>query len=86
MFILAPQPATESQATRCVSSPISTSEQSMNKDQLKGQFKQAKGQAKETTGRVFGNKTLENKGKVQNAAGKVQTSYGDVKADLKKEI
>lgn len=58
----------------------------MNKDQIKGQYKQAKGQVKETAGKAFGNRNLESKGKIENAAGKAQESYGDIKEDLKKPV
>jgi uncharacterized protein YjbJ (UPF0337 family) len=58
----------------------------MNKDQVKDQIKQAKGHIKETTGKIFGDKELENKGKIQNAAGKIQKSYGDVKENVKDAI
>lgn len=64
----------------------STSEQHMNKDQLKGQIKQVKGSVKETTGKIIGDKTMEDKGKVQNTAGKVQQAYGDLKSDIKSDI
>jgi uncharacterized protein YjbJ (UPF0337 family) len=56
----------------------------MNKDQIKGDFKRMKGQVKETAGKVFGDKTIENKGKIQNATGKVQKSYGDLKEAVNK--
>lgn len=56
----------------------------MNKDQVKGQLKQAEGQVKEVTGKLIGDKTLENKGKVQNVVGKVQETYGDAKDEIKK--
>jgi uncharacterized protein YjbJ (UPF0337 family) len=55
----------------------------MNKDQVKGQYKQAKGNVKEATGKVLGDKTMEGKGKIQNAAGKIQEAYGDVKKGIK---
>jgi uncharacterized protein YjbJ (UPF0337 family) len=55
----------------------------MNKDQVDGRVKKAKGAIKEVVGRVTGNKTMENKGKLQNAVGKAQAGYGDVKKDLK---
>ena len=58
----------------------------MNKDQIKGGIKQVKGQVKETTGKVFGDKELENKGKIDNAMGKIQKGFGDAKADLKDVI
>jgi uncharacterized protein YjbJ (UPF0337 family) len=56
----------------------------MNKDQSDGRVKEVKGKVKEVAGRITGDKTLENKGKLQNAGGKVQAGYGDAKADLKK--
>ncbi len=56
----------------------------MNKDQTAGRVKEVKGKIKEVTGRITGDKTLENKGKLQNAVGKAQAGYGDVKADIKK--
>lgn len=51
----------------------------MNKDQVKGQANIAKGKFKETAGKALGNKSLENKGKLQNTAGKIQKNYGDLK-------
>jgi len=56
----------------------------MNKDQVKGRMKEAEGKIKEVAGKAVGNKTLEDKGKVQNAVGKAQAGYGDLKRDLKK--
>lgn len=55
----------------------------MNKDQIAGTAKQVKGDVKETVGKLIGDKTMENKGKVQNTAGTIQKGYGDVKEDLK---
>jgi uncharacterized protein YjbJ (UPF0337 family) len=56
----------------------------MNKDQAKGRVKEVEGKVKEVAGKVTGDKTLEQKGRIQNAAGKVQAGYGDLKEDLKK--
>lgn len=56
----------------------------MNKDQIKGRVKEVEGKVKEVAGKVVGNKTLEEKGKAQNAGGKIQAGYGDLKSDLKK--
>jgi len=56
----------------------------MNKDQVKGRMKEVEGKVKEIAGKAVGNKTLEEKGKVQNAVGNVQAGYGDRKRDLKK--
>jgi uncharacterized protein YjbJ (UPF0337 family) len=61
-------------------------ESTMNKDQVKGRLEEAKGKAKEVTGKAIGNKSLEQKGKVQNVGGKVQAGYGDLKEDIKKSI
>jgi len=55
----------------------------MNKDQVNGRVKEAKGKVKEVTGRILGDKTMENKGKLQNATGKAQAAFGDVKEDIK---
>ena len=43
-----------------------------------------KGKLKEVTGSVVGNKTLEQKGKVQEMVGKVEAGIGDLKDGLKK--
>jgi uncharacterized protein YjbJ (UPF0337 family) len=56
----------------------------MNKDQVKGRIEKAIGKVKEATGNIFGNKTLERKGKIGKALGSVQAGYGDLKDDLKK--
>ena len=56
----------------------------MNKDQVKGDIKQAKGQVKETAGKILGDKTLENRGKLKNIEGRFQKSYGDVKQAINK--
>jgi uncharacterized protein YjbJ (UPF0337 family) len=59
----------------------------MNKDQVKGRTGEAKGTVKETAGKVTGNASLEQKGKLQKAAGKMQAGYGDAKNNLgKKQI
>ena len=55
----------------------------MNKDQTTGRIKEAKGKVKEIVGDLVGNKTLELKGKIQNAQGKAQSTFGDAKADIK---
>lgn len=56
----------------------------MNNDQVKGRVKEAEGKAKQVAGKVVGNKSLEEKGKVQKTFGKAQAGYGDLKNDLKK--
>jgi uncharacterized protein YjbJ (UPF0337 family) len=42
------------------------------------------GKVKEAAGNIFGNKTLERKGRIGKALGSVQAGYGDLKDDLKK--
>jgi uncharacterized protein YjbJ (UPF0337 family) len=56
----------------------------MNKDQIKGRIEKAIGKVKEAAGNIFGNKTLEQKGKIGKTLGSVQAGYGDLKDDLKK--
>lgn len=56
----------------------------MNKDQVKGRVTEAEGKVKEVTGKVVGNKTLEQKGKLEKVVGEIQADHGDRKNDLKK--
>lgn len=56
----------------------------MNKAQVKGRVEQVKGKIKKVTGSVVGNKTLEQKGKVQEIVGKARAGLGDLKDDLEK--
>jgi uncharacterized protein YjbJ (UPF0337 family) len=57
----------------------------VNKDQVKGRIKIAEGKIKEVTGQIIGNKTLEEKGRVEKVAGDVQATYGDGKNELNKD-
>ena len=56
----------------------------MNKDQVKGRTEEVKGKVKQATGKLVGNKTLEQKGRIEKTLGKAQAGYGDLKDDLKK--
>ena len=56
----------------------------MNKDQIKGEIKKASGNLKEAAGKLLGDKTLANKGKLKNIEGKFQRSYGNVRETFKK--
>ena len=56
----------------------------MNKDQVKGRMEEVAGQAKKVTGKVVGDKSLEQKGRVEEAAGKIRAGYGDAKHEIKK--
>ncbi len=55
----------------------------MNKDRDKGDVKQAKGYVKGTTGKAFGNKSLENRGKIEPATDNAQ-KQGDGTDGIKK--
>lgn len=56
----------------------------MNKDQVKGRFKEAVGKVKEVTGKATNNRTLQGKGMAEKIVGKVQKNIGDaVEADRK---
>ncbi|HEY2678600.1 MAG TPA: CsbD family protein [Steroidobacteraceae bacterium] len=57
----------------------------MNKDQVKGRAEQAVGKVKEVTGKTTGNKTLEEKGRLDEAAGKIRANYGDIKSEVNKD-
>lgn len=56
----------------------------MNKHQIKGRKDKMKGKVKEVAGKVFGDKTMEQKGKAGKHGGKAQAAFGDLKHDLKK--
>lgn len=56
----------------------------MNKDQIKGQARQAKGEVKELAGKLVGDKAMETKGVIQKTAGKIQAGYGNAKDKMKK--
>jgi uncharacterized protein YjbJ (UPF0337 family) len=56
----------------------------MNKNQVTGRIKEAEGKVKEVTGKIVGNKSLEEKGKVQKTVGKIEAGYGDLKNDIRK--
>jgi uncharacterized protein YjbJ (UPF0337 family) len=59
---------------------------SMNNDQIKGRIDEAKGKVKETAAKVTGNKTLEERARVEEAAGKLRADYGDAKSEAKKAV
>jgi uncharacterized protein YjbJ (UPF0337 family) len=59
---------------------------SINKDQVTGRIDEVKGKVKEVVGKAFGNKELEQKGKIETGVGKVETAYGDLKHDVKKSL
>jgi len=61
-------------------------EHQMNEDQVKGRAKQAEGQTKKTLGKVTGNKSLEERGKLQKGIGKAQSDIGDLRENLKDSL
>jgi uncharacterized protein YjbJ (UPF0337 family) len=51
----------------------------MDKDRVKGVFKQVTGGIKEAAGKIFGDSKLEVEGKTDKATGKIQNAVGGVK-------
>jgi uncharacterized protein YjbJ (UPF0337 family) len=56
----------------------------MNKDQVRGRIEKAKGKVRELAGRIAGDRTLEEKGRIGKTLGSVRARYGDLKDGLKK--
>lgn len=56
----------------------------MNKNQVKGRKDETKGRVKEAAGKMFGDNTMEHKGKAGKHDGKAQAAFGDLKHDIKK--
>lgn len=56
----------------------------MNKDQVRGRIEEAKGKVRELAGRIAGDRTLEEKGRIGKTLGSVRARYGDLKDGLKK--
>ena len=56
----------------------------MNKNQTEGHIDQVTGKVKEIAGKITGNKSLEQEGKLQNIGGHVQASLGNLQDDIKK--
>ncbi|MGM0418735.1 MAG: CsbD family protein [Thermodesulfobacteriota bacterium] len=52
---------------------------SSTKDNAQGQMHQVKGRFKQAVGVIFGNKKLEDEGKVEKTGGKTQEKAGQVK-------
>ena len=55
----------------------------MDKDELKGEGKQAEGKAREMAGKVTGNEDQEAEGRAKQAEGKAQETLGEVKDKVK---
>jgi len=58
----------------------------MNRDQVKGRVDRVKGKAREMLGKAIGNERLEQQGVAQRTEGRLRATYGDVKADLHRNI
>jgi uncharacterized protein YjbJ (UPF0337 family) len=58
----------------------------MNRDQVKGRIKEAEGKVKEVTGKIVGNKSLEERGQIQQIVGRVQARFGDCKMTTSKIV
>ena len=57
----------------------------MNKDQVKGRMQELTGKTKKAAGKVVRDSTLNEKGRIEEAAGKARASYGDAKEELKRD-
>jgi uncharacterized protein YjbJ (UPF0337 family) len=71
--------------TRIQSNPfnIFQGETVMNKDQVKGAFKDFAGKTQEQAGKLVGNKEQQAKGLLKQADGKAEKRLGDVKEIVK---
>lgn len=58
----------------------------INKDEVKGKFKQAKGTVKDKAGEMTGNRRLEAEGEAENAEGKVQDTWGKTKRKISNAV
>ncbi len=58
----------------------------MDKDRVKGSFKQFSGGIKEATGKLFGDKKTEAEGKAEKTEGRVQNAVGSVKDTVRETI
>jgi uncharacterized protein YjbJ (UPF0337 family) len=55
----------------------------MNRDQVKGSFKEAAGRIQKQTGKLIGSHDQQAKGLEKQISGKIQKSVGDVKEAVK---
>jgi len=58
----------------------------MNKEHVKGAFKEGKGKLKEEFGHVTGKEGTSLKGVAEQVAGKVQQKFGDIKDAVKEKV
>jgi uncharacterized protein YjbJ (UPF0337 family) len=55
----------------------------MNNDQIKGRIDAAKARLKAGAAKMTGNRTLEIKARIEQAAGKARADFGDAKSAVK---
>lgn len=58
----------------------------MDKDRIKGSFKQITGGIKETVGKLLGDKKTETDGKIEKAGGAVQNAIGGMKDSVRETM
>lgn len=55
----------------------------MNNDQIKGRIEEVKGKVKEVAGKATGNRTLEERARIEQSAGKTRADFGDARKAVK---
>ena len=58
----------------------------MDKDRIKGSFKQFSGGIKEAAGKLFGDKKTEAEGKAEKTEGEIQSAVGGMKDAVRETI
>lgn len=58
----------------------------MDKDRIKGSFKQFSGSIKETAGKLVGDKKLEGEGKAEKTEGELQNAVGGIKDTVRETV
>jgi uncharacterized protein YjbJ (UPF0337 family) len=58
----------------------------MDKNEIKGAWKETKGKAREVWGEATGDTSQKVKGKIEQAEGTVQRKYGEAKTEIKRHV
>ena len=58
----------------------------MDKDRIKGSFKQFSGRIKKAAGKLLGDKKTESEGKAEKTEGEIQNAVGSVKDTVRETI
>ena len=58
----------------------------MDKDRIKGAAEKIKGTIEKTVGKMFGDKELETKGRIDKATGSVRTAVGEGKDEIRDAV